>query len=251
MRRFTIRFLVALIAFTIGINAAAIWPFDLSPKSESNPPQQRQYRSEEILHVLLPNDTWADVTQLDRFDHAEEIRVLKEAQVEAKNERAISIAFLLAVLNNDYGTNRQTLLDALHECTGNPQEAECLYFIADYLMELCRRGDFSLLGPLFDMSKKSDGAFSESLDSFYSDMLFIHPDQFLKTLSLYPKNTQRDLCWAAAVEDGGGMADDRFRTIRRSLPYVFDTSLRPVARTCLVGLESGHRQARVIDVGNR
>lgn len=249
MRSLIIRVFVALFTFNIGIVAAAVWPFDLPRKSESTATQnlqsESQKRSAEILRVLLPNDTWADVNQLDRFDRAEEIVVLKEAQVEAKGERAISIAFLLAVLDSDYVANRKKLFDALQEC-GNkpyPQEAECTYFVADYLMELCRRGDYFLLGVLFDMSTKADGAFSESLGGFYSDMLYVHPDRFLRTLSTYTKDKQRDLCAAAAIEDGGGMAEDRFQTIHRSLNDILDTSLHGVARNCAQGLEIGYRQA--------
>ena len=249
MRSLTIRVFVALVAFNIGIVAAAVWPFELPRKSESTSTQnlqsESQKRSAEILRVLLPNDTWADVNQLDRFDRVEEIAVLKEAQVEAKGERAVSIAFLLAVLESDYAANRTRLFDALQECGSKayPEEAECTYFVAEYLMELCRRGDYFLLGVLFDMSKKADGAFSESLGGFYSDMLYVHPDRFLRTLSIYSKDKQRDLCAAAAIEDGGGMAEDRFRTIHRSLDDIFDTSLRGVARKCSVGLEIGYKQA--------
>ena len=248
MRSLTARVLIALLAFTIGITAASVWSFDRR-KTESRPTQKLQPQalnpSEEILSVLMPNHVWADVTQVNRFDRAEEIRVLKEAQVEARDERAISIAFLLAVLGDDYEPNRKQLLDALKQCAGKPypEAAECTYFVADYLMELCRRGDFFLLGPLFDMDGKADGAFAESLGSFYSDMLAEHPDKFLKTLSLYPKNQQRDLCAAAAVEDGGGMAEEKFRTVHESLLHIFDASLRTVGRTCSRGLELGYRRS--------
>jgi hypothetical protein len=248
MRSLTIRVSIALLTFTIGITAAAVWSIDLhkSEKRDTPKPQpQPQDRSQEILRLLVPDGVWADVTQLDRFDRADEIRVLEEAQVEARDERAVSIAFLLAVLDHEYVANRKQLLDALQACASEryPHEAECDYFVADYLMELCRRGDFFLLGPLFDVNRKADGAFSESLWGLYSDMLYEHPDRFLKTLSLYPKNKQRDLCAAAAVEDGGGMAEDRFRTIHESLLNMSDTSLRPVARTCAIGLEHGYERA--------
>ena len=249
MRSLSIRVLIALITFTIGIIAASVWLSQPPPKPESratqNLPPEPQNRSEEIMRVLMPNDVWADVTHLDRFDHAEEIRVLNQAQVEAKNERAISIAFLLAALGNDYEANRTKLLDALKGCANKPypEQAECSSFVADYLMELCRRGDFSSFRPLFDVTTKADGAFAESLGDFYSDMLYEQPEQFLKSLSSYPKNEQRDLCSLAGVEDGGGMAEDRFLHIRKSLNDISDIPLRRVARTCLLGLETGYRHA--------
>ena len=249
MRRITTRFLVALITFTIGIIAASVWLFHSPHKSESiatqNLQPQSQNRPEEIMRVLMPNDVWGDVSQLDRFDHTEEIRVLKEAQVEAKNERAVSIAFLLAALGNDYEANRKKLLDALQGCSNRPypKDGECAYFVADYLMELCKRGDYSLFKPLFDVSKKADGAFAQSLGGFYSDMLYEQPKEFLKSLSPYPKNKQRALCSSAGLEDGSGMAEERFQNIRKSLNDISDISLRRVARTCLLGLETRHIQA--------
>lgn len=249
MRTLTIRVLIALITFTIGIIAASVWLFYPSHKSESQTTQnlqpQSQNRSEEILRVLMPNGIWGDVSQLDRFDRSEEIRVLREAQVDAKNERAIGIAFLLAALSDDYEANRGKLLDALEECANKPypEEGECTYFVADYLMELCRRGDFSLFKPLFDVSKKADGAFAQSLGGFYSDMLYEQPEQFLKALAPYPKKKQRDFCSSAGAEDGGGMSEDRFQKISQALNNISDSSLRPVARTCLLGVKAGYRQA--------
>lgn len=232
MRSLSIRVLIALII-------ASVWLFHPPRRSQS------QDRPEEIMRVLMPDEVWADATHLDRFDHAEEIRVLKQAQVEAKDERAISIAFLLAALGNDYEANRKKLLDALKGCANKPypQDRECTFFVADYLMELCRRGDFSLFRPLFDVSRKADGAYAESLGGFYSDMLYEQPEQFLRSLSPYPQNKQRDLCSSAAVEDGGGMAEERFLKIRKALNDESDISLRRVARTCLLGLETGYRQA--------
>ena len=249
MRSLTIRVLIALITFTIGIISASVWLLAPPRTSENGATQnlqsQSQKRSEEVMRVLMPDDVWGDVAQLGHFDSAEEIRVLKEAEVEAKNERAVSIAFLLAALGNDYETNRKKVLDALKGCANKPypEEGECTFFVADYLMELCRRGDFSLFRPVFDVSNKADGAFAESLGGFYSAMLYEHPEQFLSSLSPYPENKQRDLCSSAGVEDGGGMAEQRFLDIRESLNDIPDTSLRRVARNCLLGLETGYRQA--------
>jgi hypothetical protein len=257
MRNLTIRFFIALITFTVGIIVASVWLFYPARKFDvritQNLQPQSQNRSEEILRILMPNGVWADVAQLDRFDRSEEIRVLRESQVDAKNERAISIAFLLAALGNDYGVNREKLLDALKECANKPypEEGECTYFVADYLMELCRRGDFSLFRPVFDVSKKADGAFAQSLGGFYSDMLYEQPEQFLKALSPYPQKKQRDLCSSAGVEDGGGMNEERFRNIRQSLNNISDISLRPVARTCLQGVGAGYRRAMENNKSNK
>jgi hypothetical protein len=57
---------------------------------------------DEVVRALLPNGNWADTKQLRRFERADEIRALKEAQVGAKDWRAVSIAYLLATLKYDY-----------------------------------------------------------------------------------------------------------------------------------------------------
>lgn len=252
MKFLTTRFIVALITFIVGVTAASVWFF--SPSNNSTNPatpitqSQTQTRSEEILGVLMPNGVWADASQLGRFDRSEEIRVLREAQVDAKDERAISVAFLLATLGQDYEANRDRLLDALSRCSDQPypKEAQCSDFIADYLMELCRRGDASLFQPLFDVSGKADGAFSQSLGGFYSDMLWEKPEQFIKALESRPKKEQRELCYRAGVEDGGGMNEGRLRDTRESLSRMSalsNDSLALVARTCISGVEAGYQRA--------
>ncbi len=224
MSNLTIRVLIALITFTIGIIAASVWLFYPSRKSE------------------LPA---AQNSQLQSRNKSKEMQALREAQAEAKGERATSIAFLLAASGDDYEANRGKLLDALKECARKPypEEEQCADFVADYLMKLSRRGDFALFKPLFDISEKADGALAQSLGVFYSDMLQEQPEQFLNALSPYPKKKQRDLCSSAGVEDGGGISKERFRKISQSLNNISDSPLQPIARTCVLGVEIGYVQA--------
>jgi hypothetical protein len=252
MKSHTIRFIVALITFIVGVAAASLWFFYPSYKSE-NPAAQiaqprTQTRSEEILRVLMPNGIWGDASQLDKFDRSEEIQVLKDAQVKAKDERAIGIAFLLAALGHDYEVNRDVLLKAMSECAQKsyPEEAQCNFFVADYLMELCRRGDASLYQPIFNVSDEADGAFSQSLGNFYSDMLREQPEQFLKALASRPRKEQRDYCQHASSEDGSGMGEERLRDVRQVLSRISalpDRQLAPVARTCLLAVEAGNESS--------
>ncbi len=253
MRNLSARLFIALITFALGIAVASFWLFfraSRKPQSPASPSVQSQSpkRSEEILRVLMPNDVWGDVSKLERFDHSEEVQVLREAQVKAEGDRAIGIAFLLAALGEDYESNRGRLLERLKECAHKsyPEEGECTDIVADHLMELCRRGDYSLFKPLFDVSNKADGAFSESLWAFYSDMLYKQPEQFLKALASYPKKKQSGFCWEAGIEDGSGMDEERFRHVSQSLNDISarsDNSLRPIARTCLLGVETGYKRA--------
>ena len=206
-----------------------------------------QSRSEEILKVLMPNGVWGDVSQLDRFDRSEEIRALSEAQVSAKDERALGIAFLLAALGDDYELNKGKLLDALNQCScrSYPKDAQCLDFISGYVMSLGRRGDDSLFEPLFNVSDKADGCFAESLGCFYSDMLWERPEQFMKALESRNKEDQSRFCNWAESADGSGTDEGMLRDMRHSLRRISaqsNSALAPVARRCLAGLEAGYKQ---------
>ncbi|HEY6247959.1 MAG TPA: hypothetical protein VIX17_28765 [Pyrinomonadaceae bacterium] len=202
-------------------------------------------RSNEILRVLLPNGNSADETRLPEFDRIEAIDALKEAQRDARGDRAVGIVFLLAVLKEDYQTNRAKLIESLRGCQqlSYPQKQECAYSISSYLMELARQGDMSLLTEIFSVHDLSDGDFSEELGYFYSNTLNKYPRAFLSALSFYPNDLQQRVCTMAEMEDGGGMADETYFEVRKLLKTlsVQKDSLAPVATNCLHAM----RQARI------
>ena len=213
---------------------------------KNNTLAQSQTKSDDVLTILLPNGNWADVTQLNKFKRSEAIKVLRDAETNASGERALSIVFLLAALGDDYEGNRKRLVDALRGCGNSyqPEKPDC-YFVADYLMELVRRGDTSLLPPIFDVSDKADGAFSESLGGFYSDTLKDKPTEFLTALNRYSKDQQRSLCRDAGWEDGSGMEQGRFRDVAAKLTHLAhqNSSLSAVAKRCLAGVSSAYNEA--------
>jgi hypothetical protein len=250
MKFLTGRFIVALVTFVAGVTAASLGVHHPARHSTTSAspvarPQTRD-RSEEILRVLMPNGVWGAPRRLGRFDRSEEIRALRGAQVDAKDWRALTIAALLAALGHDYEANRGRLLDALGRCSDRPhaEAAWCKDFIAEHLMELCRRGDTSLFQPIFDVSDKADGAYAQSLGAFYSDMLWEKPEQFIKALESRPRKERHEFCYRAGVGDGGGMNEGRLRDVMESLKRLsarHDNSLAPVARTCMSGVEAGHK----------
>ena len=250
MKRYSVCFIVALITFVGGVGVTSLSFLHTSPKSEITTagivlPHTRS-RSDEILEVLMPNGVWGDASQLDRFARAEEIQVLTEAQLTAKDARAVGIVFLLAALGHDYELNKGKLIYVLNQCANksHPEYAQYLDFMAGYLMDLGRRGDASVLEPLFNVSDKADGAFAESLGTFYSDVLWRRPRQFIRALESRTKDEQRGFCSWAEEADGGGIEDGMLRDIRRSLKRMSthsDYSLAPIARNCLSGLEAGHK----------
>lgn len=241
---------IAAVIALIAMIAVLFWLFypSLSAKKSIAPATQNtaQNKSGEILGALFPHGDWADVEELDRFDRSEVIRVISEAKPKANKERATGMAFLLAALGHEYDSNRDVLYSELIKCGDKsyPNDSQCRYLIADYLMELGRRGDASVFAALLDVADKADGAFAQSLGGFYSDMLAEKTEDFLKALSPRPMKEQWELCHNAGLEDGGGMNEERLREVRRSLnALIRHQSLSSVARRCLSGVETANKAA--------
>ena len=246
------RLLALLIGFGVGIIPSQL--------STHTPKQSQQKTSEivfreptpdrdgEVLSLVLPGGTWVDSTELDKFPRAELIKVLKRAEINASGDRALGIAFLLAMLNEDYVMNTNLLLNGLSRCRQKPypEAAACADYLSSYLMELSRRGDTTLLGPIFEVSDLADGAFAESLGGFYSDMLNMQPNRFLEALSHYSREHQNLVCELAGDEDGGGTEHRRFQRVQRVLNSKMKHPSPPIAMTariCLRCLEASYKEA--------
>ena len=197
--------------------------------------------SDEMLKVLLPNDTWAEVSQLEKYDRGQMIKVLRTAAREASGERALSITFLFAALKEDYQVNRSKLLTALGDCHLHESPHNCTEIISEYLIELARRGDSSLFTPLFGVADMSDGCLTECLAVFYSDALHQHPKEFVAALTPLPSESQNLVCEFASWE----MSDEEFRQAKRSLNATgrHNSRLVSTARRCAVALQRGKTAA--------
>lgn len=205
-------------------------------------------RSEEILAVLFPNGTWADETHLTEYERDEVIRALKAAEREGPHDRALGIAFLLAVVGDDYQINKSKLVHELSECASKPypKDGNCAELVSEYLIKLGRLGDRSVLGPLFDVSDKADGALAESLGDFYSEALTNYPTKFLLALKTYSYSEQRNVCYLAGIVDGGGMSDETIAELKRTLNRIPATkgSLAHETRRCLAAVEEANSGGR-------
>ena len=246
---------VAAVIAVCAVTAALFWftypslfgKKPIAPATQSTAPD----KSGQILRALFPNGDWPEVDELDRFDRTEVIRVIGEAKPKAHNERATAMSFLEAALGHEYNSNRDNLFTELDKCADKayPHDSQCRFTIAEYLMELARRGDASVLPALFDITDKADGAFSQSLGGFYSDMLAERSQEFLTMLSHLPKKEQKIPCESAGWEDGGGMGEERVNEVRKSLTQLMrHQSLSSLARRCLSGVEAAHKAA---DKNNR
>jgi hypothetical protein len=208
----------------------------------------RAATDDEIIRALLPNGNWAEERNLKQFKRVDEIHALRKAQLEAKDWRAVSIAYLLAVLNYKYSANRRVIVDKHNSCRQGPypHTLDCWDQVSGFLMGLFRRGDHPLLRRLLAMGGlPTDGAFSESLGSFYADTLRAQPRLFVKTLMGFPLKIQRADAMLAGYVDGGGMEPKMFRDVRRSLRNISlnpRDPLAPVAQVCLIEINKAHSQ---------
>ena len=135
--------------------------------------------------------------------------------------------------------NRAAALRRLNGCAARPITLGCSEDTAGYLIGLYDRGDHSLLRPLLDAGRSSDGALAEILGDFYSNVLSKNPRAFLASVRSRPTKQQNHLCWMAGVTDGSGMGTQMLRDVRQSLRVISSRRTDPlsaVARNCLANV---------------
>ena len=159
----------------------------------------------------------------------------------------IAVAFVLCPLSvsAQMPTNRSEGLKILKGCATRPTTLNCNEDTADYLVKLYNRGDRSLFRPLLDAGLTSDGALSELLGDFYSEVLSTKPRMFLRSLRSRPKKQQKFFCSMAGSTDGSGMNDTTLRRTRSSLRALssHNDDLAAIAKVCLIEVDranAGH-----------
>lgn len=146
-------------------------------------------------------------------------------------------------MNIGQSLNRERALAMLRGCTRSRSSEGCNEDTAQYLIDLYKRGDKALLSPLLDAGLVSDGALSQSLGSFYGELLSKEPRELLNGLSPRPQKAQRKLAWLAATMDGSGMPKEMFVEARSRLRRIVGqrhSRLAGVARLCLLELEKAN-----------
>jgi hypothetical protein len=135
--------------------------------------------------------------------------------------------------------NRAAALRTLKGCSARPMTLGCSEDTARYLIGLYDRGDHSLLRPLLDAGRSSDGALAEIVGDFYSNVLSKNPRGFLASVRSRPPKQQHRLCWMPGVTDGRGMGTQMLRDVRHSLRVISsrrNDPLSSVARICLASV---------------
>ncbi len=141
--------------------------------------------------------------------------------------------------------NRERALAMLKGCARNRLYRGCNEDTAEYLIGLYKRGDKSLLNPLVDAGLVSDGALSETLGSFYGELLSERPIEFLNALHSRTRKDQEKLALLAAVMDGSGMSNKMFIVTIAKLRRISsqkNNHLAGVAKVCLKEIEKENQR---------
>jgi hypothetical protein len=144
---------------------------------------------------------------------------------------------------------RARALAGLRGCAKRPKDVGCSDDSADFLINRYFRGrdDPEVLKVLLDVQPYGDGALSEGLGTFYSEMLEKRPRVFLRAIAGRPAKERHALCDAAGRTDGSGMSDKTERAVRANLVRITrerHSGLAPVARACWADVSEGDRRAK-------
>lgn len=160
---------------------------------------------------------------------------------------ALTLALTINSIQAQSGAKRMsraTALTTLKGCATRSITLGCNEDTAEYLITLYKRGDKSLLRPLLDAGLTSDGALSEVLGDFYSQVLWKNPREMLAALRLRTRKEQRSLSRLMGSVDGSGMPDNMLRDVRRSLSRIASQGndrLAGVARVCLIEINKANQ----------
>jgi hypothetical protein len=148
----------------------------------------------------------------------------------------LSVALNVSVLAQTT-KHRAELVRKFQACTqaSRPPTLDCSGDFIANVTHLYDQGDRSVLTPLLDAGLSSDGALSQSLGWFYSNVLTRNPRTFLAGIRSRPVKQKRQLCWMAGAVDGSGMEPAMLNSVRRSLRVISsrrNDQLSSVARVC-------------------
>jgi hypothetical protein len=127
-----------------------------------------------------------------------------------------TLIFALSLVSAQTPKNRNEALRTFKACirSTRPATLDCSEEFAANVIAFYNRGDHSLLKPLLDAGLSSDGALSEELGDFYSNVLSTNPRRFLTSIRSRPVKQKRQLCWMAGATDGSGMGTTMLRDVR-------------------------------------
>lgn len=131
---------------------------------------------------------------------------------------ALSPALAVAQLDGSHERyTRATAVVAVEACIRNHSDPRCNEDAAAYLTEVYDHGDKTLLPLLVRAGAHSDGALSEILGTFYSDVLTKSPRPLLVAIARLSSKEQKSVIFLAATGDGSGIPEEDLSTVSRKL----------------------------------
>ena len=145
-----------------------------------------------------------------------------------------------------YAAKRARLLRELKKCEAPRPPSGCDEMSVYRVADLYKRGDTSVLPRLMDVAPRSDGALSEALGDFFSELLCREPETFLRAVATRPRREHDNLLFQAAVADGGGMGCRNMAGLRRRLNALSRSRNRRLAALAAksLGQVNEHNPAR-------
>ena len=124
---------------------------------------------------------------------------LVKEQPQATGERAMDVAYALAVFNSDYQQNRDYLFSMFEACLSNPSRPVIEDICDDRrlykeLANLYWRGDNDLLLPLLRAAEETRAGAVDGAGRFYADLLDRRNAEFLLGLGSLPVENQKTVC---------------------------------------------------------
>ena len=222
-------FLHLLTVLAILFNCAVVLGQTATDKNKGTNPVD----SEGILNQLAPDDAPPPSLALKPAERLRAIRLLVAVKRDETGWHWELAVYLLATLGQDYAHNRDELL-GIWRRDGDDGTMELL-------IRLYEQGHKELLSPLLTGFDGNNVATSEGLGSFYGDLLEKNPRDFLAAITTLPLQKQRNLCYAAGQEDGGGMGPETERKVLANLKVIGGE----VAERCTRSVRAGNLDADV------
>ncbi len=223
--------------WNLGVSYPDSWFDDSRPESRNSEAGQWLTFINWECNICEPVLTEAQA----HFDIPNEVsQRLQQEQPHATRERAMAIAFALAVFDVDKKRNRDYLLDLFNVCLASPSKPAIEGIcddtrLASMLANLYQRGDGGLLRPLLEAAESS-AYVAEELSYFYADSLDRHQPELLNGLGDLPATNQMKVC-AEAQQDGLSMdGPQRDRVVKQLKVNGGEVALR-----CLKAIEAAKR----------
>lgn len=161
------------------------------------------------------------------------------------NARSVIVFFLVflssvtVTAQKSQITARKQLLKELKKCVNPGANSGCDESSVGKVARLYKKGDVSVLSAIMDVAPRSDGALSEALGDFFSELLCQQTEIFLQAVAHRPQSEQGTLLMLAAVADGGGIGCKEINFLRQKLKRIAQNKKHPLSKLagrCLVAV---------------